>query len=250
MLVLMKMNLCQKVLNICITDLLNQILLFLKMSTVIERETYDEVDEEPVDEPANEPVNEPADEPVKATVVVDDFSSIASKTVKKLSANERARLIGDFEKGHDNPYFKVMRMKNGQIRVTKRREPLCSDVSKAHEQVGERIEKKFNKHLTNEQLLMEHIIDLETRYEKMRMKHKKLKKRYNALENTIYEDDDVPQDITPRQQPVAEPVAEAHDETVADEPEPETPTSSTPVHMPVRRARTTRSSWRNLVSYM
>ena len=150
-------------------------------------------------------------------------------------------------------------MKNGQIRVTKRREALCSDVNKAHEQVGERIEQRFNKggskHLTNEQLLMEHIIDLETRYEKMRMKHKKLKKRYNALENTIYEDDDdVHQDITPRQQPVAEHVAETHDEPVEHEPEthaePETPTSTTPAREAVRRVRTTRSSWRNLVSYM
>ena len=225
------------------------------MTTVIEREVSSDVsDDESVNEPANEPVNEPANEPANEPSVSDDFSDIASKTVKKLSSNERARLISDFEKGIENPYFKVMRMKNGQIRVTKRREALCSDVNKAHEQVGERIEQRFNKggskHLTNEQLLMEHIIDLETRYEKMRMKHKKLKKRYNALENTIYDDDDVPQDITPRQQPVAEPVAETHDEPVSDEPEPETPTSTTPAREPVRRVRTTRSSWRNLVSYM
>ena len=212
------------------------------MSTVIERETYDEVDDEatPVDND-DKPVDEPADEPVKAPVVVDDdFSSIASKTVKKLSANERARLIGDFEKGHDNPYFKVMRMKNGQIRISKRREPLCNDASNAPDSAKQRIEQKLKKggstkHLTNEQLLMEHIIDLETRYEKMRMKHKKLKKRYNALENTIYEDDDddVPQDITPR----------------LSTPEPE-PVEQEPVHMPVRRVRTTRSSWRNYVGYM
>ena len=93
------------------------------MSTVIERETYDEVDDEatPVNDDDKPAVDEPADEPVKAPVV-DDFSSIA---------NERAKLIGDFEKGHDNPYFKVMRMKNGQIRISKRREPLCNDASSA-----------------------------------------------------------------------------------------------------------------------
>ena len=222
------------------------------MSTVIERETYDEVDEEPVNEPVDEePVNEPADEPVKATVVVDDFSSIASKTVKKLSSNERARLINDFEKGHDNPYFKVMRMKNGQIRISKRREPLCNDASNAPDSAKQRIEQKLKKggstkHLTNEQLLMEHIIDLETRYEQMRMKHKKLKKRYNALESTIYEDDDdVPQDITPR-------LSTPEPEPVEQEPEPveQEPVQQEPVHMPARRARTTRSSWRNYVGYM
>ena len=211
------------------------------MTTVIEREVSSDVSD---DESVNEPVNEPS--------VSDDFSDIASKTVKKLSSNERARLISDFEKGIENPYFKVMRMKNGQIRVTKRREALCSDINKAHEQVGERIEQRFNKggskQLTNEQLLMEHIIDLETRYEKMRMKHKKLKKRYNALENTIYDDDltvadddddELTPDITPKTTTTHETPT-----TPVPEPEPE------PEREPVRRVRTTRSSWRNLVSYM
>ena len=217
------------------------------MSTVIEHETYDDpVVDEHADEPADEPVD---DENVKATVV-DDFSSIASKTVKKLSANERAKLIGDFEKGHDNPYFKVMRMKNGQIRISKRREPLCNDASSAPDSAKQRIEQKLKKggstkHLTNEQLLMEHIIDLETRYEQMRMKHKKLKKRYNALENTIYEDDDdVPQDITPRLSTPETQQAEPEPEPVEQEPVEQAPAQ------PVRRVRTTRSSWRNYVGYM
>ena len=225
------------------------------MTTVIEREVSSDVsDDESVNEPVNEPANEPVNEPANEPSVSDDFSDIASKTVKKLSSNERARLISDFEKGIENPYFKVMRMKNGQIRVTKRREALCSDVNKAHEQVGERIEQRFNKggskQLTNEQLLMEHIIDLETRYEKMRMKHKKLKKRYNALENTIYDDDltvadddddELTPDITPK-------TTTTHETPTTPEREPER--EPTPAREPVRRVRTTRSSWRNLVSYM
>ena len=113
----------------------------------------------------------------------------ACKTVKKLSKDERSMLEDKFEKGVEDPYFKVIRMSNGAIRITKRRNPIVADVKQAQEERSTRIANKVGR-LTNEQLLMEHIIDLETRFESMRLKHKKLKKRYNELENSIYEDVD------------------------------------------------------------
>ena len=196
---------------------------------------------------------------VKDTVenVDDVLNNISSKSVKQLSKSERSRLISDFENGTENPYFKVMRMKNGSIRVTKRREPLLEDANKANESANQRIERKLinssGKRLTNEQLLMEHIIDLETRYERMRMKHKKLKKRYNALENTIFEDDD---------ELVNEPVVEDNVEEPVVEKDVEEPVVEENVKEVVeQRAETTyiprgrgrvkqRVNWREMICYM
>ena len=173
------------------------------------------------------------------------LSNISSKSVKQLSKSERSRLISDFENGTENPYFKVMRMKNGSIRVTKRRETLLDDASKANESANQRIERKLpnssGKRLTNEQLLMEHIIDLETRYERMRMKHKKLKKRYNALENTIFEDD-VEEPV------VEEPVVEENvKENVKEVVEQRAETT----YIPRGRGRVKqRVNWREMIAYM
>ena len=113
-----------------------------------------------------------------------------NKPVKQLTKSERERLINEFNSGKDNKYYKVHKLKNGSMRITKRTNPLVEDVEQAHETVNSKINNKLNtKKLTDNQLLLEHIIDLEKRYEVMRMKHKKLKKRYNKLENDIFEDD-------------------------------------------------------------
>jgi len=46
-----------------------------------------------------------------------------------------------------------------------------------------------SRYLTDNQLLFEHIINLETQYSKLSQKHKKLKKRYNELEGYLYAND-------------------------------------------------------------
>ena len=114
-----------------------------------------------------------------------------SKPVKQLSKSERDRLIEDFEKGTENMYFKVNRLKNGGYRINKRSNPLVTDAVEATTRTADKISKKYDgKQLTTEQLLLEHMFELERKYEIMRMKHKKLKKRYNKLEDDIFESDD------------------------------------------------------------
>ena len=114
-----------------------------------------------------------------------------SKPVKQLSKSERDRLIEDFEKGTENVYFKVNRLKNGGYRINKRSNPLVTDAVEATTRTADKISKKYDgKQLTTEQLLLEHMFELERKYEIMRMKHKKLKKRYNKLEDDIFESDD------------------------------------------------------------
>ena len=170
----------------------------------------------------------------------------ASKTVKKLSNDERSMLMNKFEKGVEDPYFKVIRMSNGAIRITKRRNPIIADVKQAQEERSTRIANKFGDkfgRLTNEQLLMEHIIDLETRFESMRLKHKKLKKRYNELENSIYEDVDTHMDVG-----LNESQPQQHVQTQPEEPQPERAQVSAGAYTQKRRLK--KSSWRDAIDYM
>ncbi len=171
----------------------------------------------------------------------------ATKTVKKLSNDERSMLMDKFEKGVDDPYFKVIRMSNGAIRITKRRNPIVADVKQAQEERSTRIANKVNR-LTNEQLLMEHIIDLETRFESMRLKHKKLKKRYNELENSIYEDVDTRVDAV-----ADEPEPQQHVQTQPEE-TPEThvqpPENAEPEQLSYTQKRRLKRNWRDAIEYL
>ena len=206
------------------------------------QENADEVVEKPVKN-VDEHVKNPNVKPI-----------YASKTVKKLSNDERSMLTDKFEKGVEDPYFKVIRMSNGAIRITKRRNPIVADVKQAQEERSTRIANKVGR-LTNEQLLMEHIIDLETRFESMRLKHKKLKKRYNELENSIYEDVDTHVDglgveVEP-QQHVQSSAARGAAEQETHEQTPEThenTESEQPAYTQKRRLK--RTSWRDAVEYM
>ena len=168
-------------------------------------------DESSDDEQQEETVQDNVEVPTPKAEVDNILNNISSKAVKQLSRNERSKLISDFENGVENQYFKVMKMKNGQIRITKRFNPLPTP-DKAPEVINNKINKQYNnKLLTNEQLLLEHIFDLERKYEQMRLKHKKLKKRYNKLENDIFDDDSDELDVRevvaePEPEPVVEPV--------------------------------------------
>ncbi len=126
--------------------------------------------------------------------LTDEPKQELNKPVKQLTKAERETIINEFNNGVDNKFYKVSKLKNGSIRITKRANPLTNNseesLADAHENVNKRIDNKLNtKRLTDNQLLLEHIIDLEKRYEVMRMKHKKLKKRYNKLECDLFEDE-------------------------------------------------------------
>ena len=220
------------------------------MSTPIEREIEEHDEEEPEQpEPEQQPEQPeqteqtettPSEQPEQPDAKPPAIPDYANKVVKKLSKDERQHLLDGFEQGVEDPYFKVVKMSNGSMRITKRKNPLTNDVKTAVENVNERVVSKATKHsngtrLTNEQLLMEHIIDLESRFECMRLKHKKLKKRYNELENSIYED--VDDRAVERPEPEPEP----------EQPQPQPEPARTTV---VKRLRGPRTSWRDAVSYM
>jgi hypothetical protein len=199
-------------------------------------------DESSDDEQQEETVQDNVEVPTPKAEVDNILNNISSKAVKQLSRDERSKLISDFENGVENQYFKVMKMKNGQIRITKRFNPLPTP-DKAPEVINNKINKQYNnKLLTNEQLLLEHIFDLERKYEQMRLKHKKLKKRYNKLETDLF--DDEPLDIKEITQ---ETVNETPNEPV-NEPVNETPNERMISNVRTIKRGIRKQSWRDVIS--
>ena len=141
--------------------------------------------EQIIDTSENKPIEELSTELEQSTSQqtqpAQTFEIKASK-VKDLTTEERLKLISDAKNGIDNPLFKVQFYKNGNSRIIKRKQPLQA--------TSERIIKQRLPSLTTEQLLMEHVIGLETQLATLRQKQKKLKKNYKSLYQDVYVDED------------------------------------------------------------
>lgn len=192
-------------------------------------------------------VPEPNVQPNVQQKVTPDYST---KAVKKLSKDERDMLMNKFNNHEEDPYFKVIRMSDGGIRITKRKIPLNTDIKEVQKMRSSAIENKYKNRLTNEQLIMEHLFDLETRFEAMRLKHKKLKKRYNELESQIYEnvdehDDDVKVVREDKDEQEVKQYVEDEPKTTSEK----TQNVSEQSEQPQSRYRV-KKSWRDYISYM
>ena len=154
------------------------------MSKSNDKEAVIEVEEDSSDnEPPLKPANKSQDnsKPNRLTIV--------KKKVSDLTAEERAQLIKDADEGLENDYFNVNRCKNGSTRITLRKQSTAQKVlaEAAENQAVPTLSKRY---YTDNQLLLEHVINLESSFNALRSKHKKLKKRYNELEGYLLADDD------------------------------------------------------------
>ena len=107
------------------------------------------------------------------------------KPVSKLTEDEKSYLINLYKNGGEDNHFKVYFYKNGTNKIVKKKQP----PQRLSAKLLEKIENSKKPSLTNEQLLMEHVIDLETKFATLQQKHKKLKKYYKSLHEDIYADD-------------------------------------------------------------
>ena len=114
---------------------------------------------------------------------------IARKKVDELTEQERAQLISDAQKGKEDEFYSVKLFKNGKTRITLKKQSKAQELIQSNETNEEKLTTPSKRYLTDNQLLFEHIINLETQYSKLSQKHKKLKKRYNDLEGYLYADD-------------------------------------------------------------
>lgn len=133
--------------------------------------------------------------------------SIPRKRITDLTEDEKQQLIANAKNGIDNENYNVRFFKNGNTHITLKKQTKAQELIKLNETNSEQISLPSSRYLTDNQLLFEHIINLETQYGKLHAKHKKLKKRYNELEGYLYADDsddneEPKQPTQPIQQPI------------------------------------------------
>ncbi len=141
-------------------------------------EIQEEIQEETHEEPQEEPHEPPKNISVK---------EIPRKRIPDLTADEQHMLIEGAKRGEFNDNYKVKFFKNGNSRIVKNGSSLDFTPTQAPTQAPKASPQSV---MSNDQFLMQHIIDLEARFAKMTMKHKKLKRKYNDLESNIYGDDE------------------------------------------------------------
>lgn len=105
---------------------------------------------------------------------------ITAKKASELSQEEIDYLVENAKKGIEHDVFDVKFYKNGNHKVVLKRAPKKTTAQKV-------IETRAPV-MTNDQLLMEHVIDLESRFKAIEMKHKRLKKKYKGLKQDLYID--------------------------------------------------------------
>jgi hypothetical protein len=137
--------------------------------------------------------------------------AVISKKVKELNQEERFQIIQNAQNGLEDPNYKVTQMRNGNFRVVAK--PIKKEIlpEKIIKQEG-KIEIGNKKiHLTNEQLLLEHIMNLEVSHERLLTKHKKLKNKFKSLESDVYYEADnetINQEVNEEPEPEPEPEPE------------------------------------------
>ena len=122
------------------------------------------------------------------------FELVEPKHISNLTDDERATIIASARNGFEQPYYDVKFYKNGNNRIVRRKmkQPTTAQQIINSQPLPTPTESK--RYYTDNQLLFEHIIELNSKVEKLTAKHKKLKKKYNSIRNDIYADED---DIEP-----------------------------------------------------
>ena len=166
----------------------------------------DEVKEE-VKKPGNLSVSRSKTEP----------KIIPAKRIDELTDEERKILIENERAGIKNPYYNVKLFKNGNVRICKAKKPTLSQQVISNN--GEREIRNTNGnngkvYMTDNQLMWEHIFELENKYNTLYTKHKKLKAKYNDLyiededltfrQNSVYEQKEQKEQEQEQQPPVYE----------------------------------------------
>ena len=149
---------------------------------VINEETDDE-DIEPselIDTQENKPKTV---QPETPSTSEETKRSIPKKQVSKLTDDEKDYLINLYKNGGEDDLYKVYFYKNGTNKIVKKKQPPKYNTAK-------RLLESQKPMMSNEQILLEHVIDLETKFATLYQKHKKLKKNYKSLQEDIYYEDD------------------------------------------------------------
>ena len=152
--------------------------------------------EQLIDTSENKPIVDNNDEQQEHEQQEQLIHQIALKKISQLTKDEKDILINNAKNNIENDNYNVTFFKNGNYRITKK--------TPAKESTATKIIRE-NKGMTNEQLLFEHVINLESQIAILRQKHKNLKRNYKQIYEDVYVDDDEIQNDQPIQhQPIIE----------------------------------------------
>ena len=180
---------------------------------------------------------------------------IPAKRIDELTDDEKKILIDNARAGIENPYYNVKLYKNGTTRICKSKKPTISQQAvsnKGERSLNSNTSDNRKVYMTDNQLIWEHVLELENKYNNLYRKHKKLKAKYNDL----YIEDDIPTPtpktdssnveptLTPQNQPEQpqpqheQPQPEPQHEQVEPEPQPE---------QPIYQNYNRRGNWRSML---
>ena len=161
------------------------------MSEDINKETGKEIGKETKTETETEieiPIEnqEPENQPQKTT---SKEPQTKVKDISKLTLEERAKIISDARNGIPSEHYDVIVLKNGNTRIVKKKIKTPSLSNRLINEQKQEVNNSKKLYMSDNQLMMEHIIELNNQVNKLANKHKKLKKKYRALKHDIYEED-------------------------------------------------------------
>ena len=175
----------------------------------------------------NEPEETDVEEKIEEVVIPE-----TNKPKKISKKQQRLNAIEDFKNNKENNDYKVYPLKNGGFRVVKRETAPVESAPVVNNPV-------VNHQYTNDQYFINHIIELEKKYEKLRLKQKKLKKSHKKLKSDVY-DDSEPIDLDTVSHEVEVKNVENVNETAVEEPK--------IAAQPVRYNKGRKMSWRQMLN--
>lgn len=137
------------------------------------------------------------------------------KKIKDLTKEEEEDIVAKAKEGIQDPHYNVKFFKNGTHKLTLKKS------AEKKESVAQKAIKEKGSSMTNDQLLMEHVIELTSQLEKVRGKQKKLKKKYKKMKMDIYTYDDASngvKEVEPEPPKIAEEVKPVEEIKVVEEP--------------------------------
>ena len=208
----------------------------------------------------NETTNEATDEVKEIEIPIEEKKQEVSvvKDISKLTLEERAKIITDARNGIPNEHYDVILLKNGNTRIVKKKNktPTQSVASRLISQTQNNQAPTPNKiYMSDTQIMMEHIIELNNQVNKLMTKQKKLKKKYKTLKYDIYEDVDEnqitqePKQETKQEQIKQEPTREPTQETKQDVTQ-DTAQDIKPSYRTAGIRVLPQKGWRSYISYL
>ena len=202
----------------------------------------------------NETTNEATDEVKEIEIPIEEKKQEVSvvKDISKLTLEERAKIITDARNGIPNEHYDVILLKNGNTRIVKKKNktPTQSVASRLISQTQNNQTPTPNKiYMSDTQIMMEHIIELNNQVNKLMTKQKKLKKKYKTLKYDIYEDVDENQITQEPKQEQIKPTQEPTQETKQDVTQ-DTAQDIKPSYRTAGIRVLPQKGWRSYISYL